>query len=194
MAGSNEVLRTASCTCATVEFACTGTPIVGAACYCTSCRAAGRLFAALPGAAAVLEADGGTAYALYRKDRVSCIRGADALREHRLTPASKTRRVVASCCNSPMFVEFAGGHWLSIYQGRFLAAQRPAIEMRTMTRDAPAGIAFNDGLPSYRTHSGRFMWRLLSAWIAMGFRAPNVDYVQGTLDVAPMSAKTAAVR
>jgi hypothetical protein len=174
----------AECVCGRVGLECSGPPIVGAACYCESCQKAGRLFATLPGASSILAADGGTAYALYRKDRIRCVKGAEALREHRLTPVSKTRRVVASCCNSPMFVEFSGGHWLSVYQGRFSEGQRPPIEMRTMTRDAPAGIAFDDGLPSYRTHSGRFMWRLLTAWIAMGFRAPKIDYVNGTLDVS----------
>jgi hypothetical protein len=29
------------------------------------------------------------------------------------------------------------------------------------------------------------MWRLLAAWVAMGFRAPRIDYVHGILDLAP---------
>jgi hypothetical protein len=183
MGESNRAIRTASCACGHVTLECTGAPIVGADCYCASCQRAGQIFGALPGGSPVLAGDGGTPYALYRKDRVGRASGAEALREHRLTPSSSTRRVVASCCNTPMFAEFSGGHWLSIYQGRFPTEERPPTEMRTMVRDAPAGVAFNDGLPSYRTHSGKFMWKLLAAWIAMGFRAPKIDYVGGTLDV-----------
>jgi hypothetical protein len=192
MAKSEAAIRAATCTCGRVALECKDAPIVGAACYCASCQKAGTLFEELPGGSPVLAADRGTPYALYRKDRVRCVSGAEVLREHRLTPSSKTRRVVASCCNAPIFVEFAGGHWLSIYQQRFPAGQRPPIEMRTMTRDAPAGIGFDDGLPSYRTHSGRFMWRLLAAWVAMGFRAPRIDYVHGILDLAakPADAET----
>ena len=104
------------------------------------------------------------------------------MREYRLTPASKTRRVVATCCNAPIFLEFSGGHWLSIYKDRFAKADQPALDMRTMTRDRRPGVEFTDGLPSYKTHSGRFMWKLLTAWAAMGFRAPKIDYVSGTVD------------
>ncbi|WP_269932723.1 hypothetical protein [Aminobacter sp. HY435] len=131
----------------------------------------------------VLEGDGGTDFALYRKDRVRCARGADLLREHRLTASSPTRRVLATCCNAPMFLEFKNGHWLSVYRRRFRPQDRPPVEMRVMTADRRAGVEFSDGLPSYARHSGLFMWRLLSAWAMMGFRSPRIDYVQGGTDV-----------
>jgi len=175
-------LRTAACTCGQVAFETRGEPIVTAACYCTSCQTAGQNLEARHGAPSVLEADGGTGYLLFRKDRVRCLRGQAHLREYRLTPASKTRRVVATCCNAPIFLEFSGGHWLSIYKDRFAKADQPALDMRTMTRDRRPGVEFTDGLPSYKTHSGRFMWKLLTAWAAMGFRAPKIDYVSGTVD------------
>ena len=174
--------RIASCGCGGVALEADGDPIVAAACYCTSCQEAGRKLETLEGAPAILNGEGGTAFVLQRKDRVHCLRGQDMLREFRLTPTSSTRRVVAACCNAPMFLEFTGGHWLSLYLGRFPPADPPALEMRTMTRDRRQGVEFSDGLPGYRTHSGRFMWRLLSAWVAMGFRAPKIDYVKGALD------------
>ena len=174
--------RTARCSCGACQLDLRGAPIVTAACYCTSCQAAGERFAALPAGSAVLASDGGTPYVLQRKDRVTCTQGAGLLREFRLKPDSPTRRVIASCCNSPMFLEFSGGHWMSIYRDRLAPEDRPRVEMRTMTMDRRAGVEFDDAIPSYRKHSGRFMWRLLVAWAAMGFRAPKLDYVKGTLD------------
>ncbi len=51
--------------------------------------------------------DGGTGFVLVRSDRVRCVKGGDKLQEHRLKPDSPTRRVLATCCNSPMFLEFS---------------------------------------------------------------------------------------
>lgn len=174
--------RAARCACGKCELSLVGAPIVTAACYCASCQAAGKAFEALPGGHPVLDSQGGTAVVLQRKDRVSCTRGAEHLKEFRLTPDAPTRRVVATCCSSPMFLEFSGGHWLSVYRDRLAPEDRPAVELRTMTAYRPAGVEFNDAVPSYRKFSARFMWRLLLAWAAMGFRSPRLDYVDGTLN------------
>jgi len=98
------------------------------------------------------------------------------LEEHRLTPDSSTRRVVATCCRSAIFLEFTKGHWLSMNRARF--ADPPAVEMRTMSRDRPEGVPPAQDVPAYATHSVRFMWRLFVAWAAMGFRVPRA--VAGT--------------
>ena len=172
----------ARCRCGKCELVLTGTPIVTAACYCESCQKAARKFTGLPHAEQVLLADGGTAFVLQRKDRVRCSRGADHLREYRLTPDAPTRRVVATCCNSPMFLEFKGGHWLSVYRDRLTPEDRPPIEMRTMTAYRPQGVEFHDAIPNHAKFSARFMWRLLWAWAAMAFRAPKIEYVNGKLD------------
>ncbi len=171
MRASPRNILTASCRCGQVAFEAIGDPITTAICHCTSCQAAGRRIEALPGAAPILDAGGGTAFALYRKDRVRCTQGGERLEDHRLTADAPTRRVVATCCNSAMFLEFAKGHWLSMYRDRFGDAA-PPIEMRVMTRDRPDGVTLPDDLPNHATHSGRFMWKLLTAWAAMGFRAP----------------------
>lgn len=179
--------RTASCACGAVTLDLIGKPIVAATCYCHSCQQAGEAFDALPGAAGVVEADGGTPYLLVRKDRVRWKTGTDQLEEHRLKADSPTRRFVARCCNAPVALEFTKGHWLSVYAGRIPADERPAPAMRTMTQDRPYGVEFNDAMPSYATHSGTFMWKLLAAWAAMGFRAPPVEKTAGwgLLDMTP---------
>lgn len=165
--GSPQFL-TAGCACGRVVFEARGAPIVGASCYCNSCQTAGRRIEQLPSAPTVLDADGGTSYLLYRRDRIACIKGSEHLQEFRLTPDLPTRRMVASCCNSAMLLEFTKGHWLTMYRRRF-PSDAPPVEMRVMTRDRPQAAQPSDDVPNYRTHNGKFMWKLLNARIAMLF-------------------------
>lgn len=162
----------ASCRCGTVQLEVTGAPILSVDCHCDSCQTASAGFGNLPGAPQVVNALGGTPFILQRKDRVRFARGAEALAEHRLRPEAKTRRMLASCCDSPMFLEFSGGHWLSIYRDRLPDGAAP-LEMRVMTGNRP-GAALPDDVPNYKTHSFKFMWRLFTAWAAMGFRVPKM--------------------
>lgn len=177
--GEPGMTRTASCPCGAVRLELSGEPIVAATCYCHSCQEAGRSFAALPGAPKVVGADGGTPYVLMRKDRLQWLSGSDQLDEHRLKPDSPTRRFVARCCNAPIALEFTKGHWLSVYSGRIAEAERPAAEMRTIVGDRPDGVELPGDIPNYRTPTGKFMWRLLKAWAAMGFRAPPIEATKG---------------
>ena len=75
-----------------------------------------------------------------------------------------------------MWLEFRGGHWISIYSALWPDGAAPAPELRTMTRDAEVDLP--DDLPNARTHSVRFMARLLAAWLRMGFRKPPVAEVR----------------
>lgn len=166
---------TIACPCGRCRIALTGQPILAAECHCTSCRQAAEGLESLPGAPQERSPTGGVPYVLWRKDRVGPITGAGHLADRRLGPQSTTRRIIATCCNAPMFLEFKGGHWLSIHAARWPATQRPAPALRTMTRDRPPGAPpLPDDIPNARTHSARFMLRLLGAWIAMGFRNPAV--------------------
>jgi len=162
-----------TCRCGQVHLTVTAEPILAAECECDSCRKAGAILADLPGGRPVAEASGGTHYVLYRKDRVA-IAGMEQLCGYRLTAASPTRRVVAACCNTPLFLEFKGGHWLSIYAGLWPQGDRPAATMRTMVGDMPAGQVPPDDMPNYKAQSFGFFWGLLSGWAAMGFRAPAI--------------------
>jgi hypothetical protein len=157
-----------------VEYEAIGAPITSAVCYCASCQQAGRALEQLPAAPPVLEPDGGTSVILFRKDRVRCVHGREQLEAHRLRPDSPTRRLVATCCNSAMFLDFTRGHWLSMYRRRF-PADAPQIEMRLMTKYRRAAVALDGDVPSHRGLSGGFMIKLLAARIAMGFRSPTFD-------------------
>jgi len=170
-----------ACACGEVQLTVEKAPIISAECHCNSCRDAGRRLQALPGAAAVLKPNGGTHFVLYRKDRVHVLKGTELLKEFRLTPESTTRRIVASCCKTPVFLEFKGGHWLSLYGQLWPEGTLPPLDLRTMTSDLPEGTVLPDDVPNGKRQSFQFFARLLGAWIAMGFRSPQIGYVNGEL-------------
>lgn len=161
------------CGCGKVRLDLTGAPMVSVECCCTSCRTAGTRMQGLPGAPVILTDYGATPFVLYRKDRVH-IEGAEHLAGFRLNPKSHSRRVVATCCNTPMFLDFELGHWLSLYGSLWPADSRPAIEMRTMTQDLDDRSALPDDVPNPKRQNATFFLRLLGAWVAMGFRVPKV--------------------
>jgi hypothetical protein len=166
----------ARCRCGKVELQIGGAPILRGICYCASCQEAGRRCQAVPGVASILAEDGGTDYVLYRKDRVRCVQGGDLFEERRLKPDSPTRRMYARCCNTAMFLDFTKGHWLTVYRGR-LPNNMPPATMRMMTAERPEGVILPDDMANYPRHSGKFMLKLLLAWMAMGFRRPAIDGV-----------------
>ena len=45
-----------------------------------------------------------------------------------------------------------------------------------MTKDRRAGVELANDVPNLSTHSGKFMFKLLTAWIAMGFRKPKITW------------------
>jgi hypothetical protein len=159
-----------TCTCGKTALTVSGPPIMVVECCCTSCRTAAARF---PGAPLRLGPQGQTHYVMQRKDRVT-LPPAASMAEMRLTPSSKTRRVVTTCCHTPLFAEFQGGHWLSLYASLWPADSRPAPQMRTMAGDLPDPSVLPADIPNSHSQSPRFMWNLLAAWVAMGFRAPKV--------------------
>jgi hypothetical protein len=164
-----------TCRCGKVKFEAVGTPILTGTCYCGSCQEAGRRFELLASAPPALDLDGGTNVILYRKDRVQCVTGLEYLEEHRLKTESPTRRVVATCCNSAIFLDFTKGHWLSMYRNRFPTGA-PPLEMRVMTKGRRAGDLLADDVPNYSGFSGKFMLRLLVARVAMGLHRTDITW------------------
>jgi hypothetical protein len=91
------VRLTASCRCGGVEIEATGAPIVNSVCYCADCQRGSRQIEDLPGAGSVRDDDGGTAYIVFRKDRIKCAKGADlaGIRVHRSAGPSDADRLPA---------------------------------------------------------------------------------------------------
>ena len=162
-----------ACACGSVRLEAQGAPMLSAVCHCTSCRTAGQALDAASGQDPIVDASGGTACVLWRKDRLRCIAGGALLEPHRLMPDSPTRRLVASCCMTPVLLDFTRGFWASAYRDR--VADAPPPTMRLMTGDAPGDVTLpDDGLPRLRGFSGRFMVKLLATWAMMGFRTPGI--------------------
>ena len=162
-----------ACACGAVGLEIIAPSMITVICHCTSCRTAGHAFDVRSPVAPIVDIAGGTAVVLWRKDRVRCVRGGERLVAHRLKPDAPSRRMVASCCQTPMFGDFTGGFWISIYRDRVTDAPEPS--MRVMTRDAPDGATFpQDGVGRFRGRPIAFLVKLLTTWAAMGFRNPRL--------------------
>jgi hypothetical protein len=79
-----------------------------------------------------------------------------------------------TCCNTPIFLEFESGHWLSMYGHLWPKGTRPSLELRTMTSDLSDSSVLPDDVPNSKRQSFSFIAKLLGAWIAMGFRSPKM--------------------
>ncbi|AOF93485.1 DUF6151 family protein [Sinorhizobium sp. RAC02] len=169
------------CACGQTHLEVAGNPILVSECLCNSCRAAAGRLATLPGARNTLTAYHATPAAEYRKDRIRILSGEENLKEFRLSPTARSRRVVATCCNTPVFLEMKGAHWLSLYLHLWPVETRPKAELRTMVGDLADPSGLPSDMPNLKTHTVTFYAKLLAAWIAMGFRNPKIA-VGGAID------------
>jgi len=157
----------ATCICGSVEIEIDGRPIASVVCYCDDCQEGARNIEALPGAPAVLDAAGGSAYLVYRKDRVSCSKGAALMQPLKIRPTSATNRVIAACCNSAMLLNFDDSkHWVDIYRDR-VRGTAPPTQMHVCTRFKQSAQAAPPGIPGYSGYPFKFLAQLLKARLAM---------------------------
>jgi hypothetical protein len=162
--GGTHLLR---CQCGAVECTAHGAPILTTVCYCDDCQAAATLLEALPGAPAIRDADGGTVLTLFRANRFAPTKGADKLVAHKLKPESITSRMVASCCNSAMYLSFdKGPHWVSTLRNR-LVGEKPPVKYRVMTRYRTSTLPYPDTAPTAKGFSLRFLGSMIRDAIAM---------------------------
>ena len=160
------ITRYASCECGRVQCRAVGEPILSAVCYCDDCQEGARQIEVLPDATSFRDADGGTPYLTYRDDRFSCTTGEELLVDYRIRERTPTRRVVASCCNSAMFLKFGPGFWVSAYRARF-EGDLPPLEMRTQTRFRRANTDLLHDVLSYRRFGMRLFAKLVTARVSM---------------------------
>ncbi len=164
--------RVAHCRCGAVEVGAWGEPIIVNACYCDDCQAAAQRLAASANLAPAASADGGTEFMVFRRDRIACTRGADRLQAMRLTDASKTRRMIAGCCATPMYLAFDDKRpWVSAFRASF-GPDAPPVEMRICTRFRRSEEKAEDGLLSHPGYPPAMMVRILAAWPLMLFSRP----------------------
>lgn len=160
--------RIVGCSCGKVQIEISGSPFMVNICHCDDCQRGSAQLEELPGAPKILDPYGGTPYVLFRKDRIVISRGREYLADQRIDGEKNTRRVVASCCNSPLFLDFEPGHWIDLYQLRF-DDPVPSARMRVQTRFMPPGATPDDGLPLHPGFPASMMVKLLATRIAMGF-------------------------
>ncbi|WP_449757862.1 GFA family protein [Dyella koreensis] len=154
-----------SCACGGVLLETRGRPIAAVACHCSDCQAAARQIEGLPGAPPILDACGGTAFLVLRKDRMRPVRGGELLRGLKLSSTSPTTRYVAACCNAMMYLGFDDAkHWVSMNRARF-DGEVPAVRMRVCTGSMPDGAVPAD-LPCYRGYPMSLMGGLVLAGFA----------------------------
>jgi hypothetical protein len=165
--GRSKSMRTARCSCGSVEIEALGTPIASVVCCCDSCQEGSRQIESLPNAPPILGADGGTAYILYRKDRVQYAKGAQLLRDHKTDVKSTTNRVVAACCSSAMVMRFDDAkHWVPVYRARF-EGELPPLQWRICTKYKRENAEVPADTPSSTMYPAGFMWKLLTSRISM---------------------------
>ena len=155
------------CACGQVAVEAVGSPITSVICYCDDCQEGARQIQSLPHAASIQDGDGGTAYLVFRKDRVRCLKGASLLRPHKIRGNSATNRLVATCCNSALFMNFDDSkHWVDIYRSRCQGAL-PPVQMRVCTRFRPDGRSIPTDVPGYSRYPVSLLMKLLVAKVAM---------------------------
>lgn len=159
----------ARCECGSVEFTVIGKPVLSIACHCDDCQQGSLKIEQLPNAPHILDQAGGTTYLLYRKDRMNCSKGAEHLRDCMLKDDSPTRRTIATCCNSFMFLDFKKGHWFSMHRAQF-EGNAPALQMRIQTKFKPEGSNVPNGASIYSTFPFKFIGKLMAARVAMLLR------------------------
>ncbi|WP_246731443.1 hypothetical protein [Methylocapsa sp. S129] len=143
-----------------------GAPIVSVVCYCDDCQEGARQIEALPNATSFRDADGGTPLLTYRDDRFSCSAGEDLLVSYKIREGAPTRRVVASCCNSAMFLKYRPGFWVSAYRARF-EGDLPPLEMRTQIQHRRADADLPRDVSCYRGFPMRLFAKLIAARVSM---------------------------
>jgi hypothetical protein len=158
---------TAHCECGRVALAMIGAPITSVVCYCDDCQEGARQIEALPDAPPVKDPDGGTAYIVYRKDRVRCSTGSQLLKSYKIKEGTATNRVVATCCNTALFLNFDDSkHWVDVYRAR-VPGVVPPLQMRICTKFKPGDGGTPADAPGYPAYPFKFLARLLAARLAM---------------------------
>jgi hypothetical protein len=162
-------VQTARCSCGSVEIEAFGAPITSVVCYCDSCQEGSHQIEELTNAPSIVGPDGGTAYILYRKDRVKYSKGEDLLKGYKIEDTSTTSRVVATCCGSAMVMRFDDAkHWVPVYRARF-QDDMPPVQWRICTKFKPENAIIPTDVPSSAMYPAGFMWKLLTSRIAMLF-------------------------
>ena len=164
------------CRCQRVKLEVTGPPSTATICYCAECQTASIIFQNRYGHPTA-GADGGTIHALWRKDRVRCVEGAEHLAGHRLAPNSPTKRVIATCCGAPMYLDRAGRPWVGIFIDRLPGEARPLPQMGVYAKDRVDPKQKSIEFRAYAGYSKRLHMRRWRAILRSRFATGHLGFV-----------------
>ncbi len=158
-------VHTARCACGTVEIALTTPPIAALSCCCDDCQAAAEALEALPGAPQFREPCGGTPAVLFPKTALTITKGRDKLEAHRLRDGARTKRMVATCCNTFLYIGFdRGPFWVDVVSARMDDAPPPRWRIQTRYLPEPPP----DDLPNHAKYPQALVWRIALAGVLAG--------------------------
>lgn len=144
-----------------------GRHIYCAACHCDDCQAAASTLEKLSTSGPIMDSYYGTHYILHRKDRYAVLGG--ELQAHKLRKESPTSRMLAGCCNTPMFLSFDNAqHWISIYRSA-VRGDAPALQSRIATKFYRRAEALPVDVPAYKTFPFKMIAQLLLSRAAIAF-------------------------
>lgn len=162
-----DVKSLVECACGRVGIELEGRHIYCASCHCDDCQAAAEQMQKLPSAAPILDPYRGTAFVLHRKDRYRIVRGGDQIKAFKLQQDSRTSRMIATCCNSPLFLSFDNSqHWISVYLIRF-GTHAPSVKARIATKFISEKTELPAFPPSYKTFPFKMIAALLGSRVLM---------------------------
>jgi len=141
----------ARCRCGRVVLEASRPHIVHLCCYCDDCQTAADLIDALPGGMSGRGPDGGTPHVLFRRDRVHVVSGDDVLKAYRVRRRTRTRRMVASCCNTAMFQIHDNSFPYRGIKSHLFDDPVPPVTMRIFTKFAPEPRRIPRDVKSSRT-------------------------------------------
>jgi hypothetical protein len=93
--------------------------------------------------------------------------GASLLRHYKIRANSATNRVIATRCNSALFLNFDDSkHWLDVYRSR-CQGSIPAVQMRIRTHFGREGRTVQTDIPGYSRYPISLLMKLIVAKAAM---------------------------
>ena len=158
-------VHTAHCACGAVQITLDAAPIAALSCCCDDCQAAAAELEALDGAPAFREPCGGTPAMLFHKTALKITRGRDKLTPYRLREDARTKRMVATCCNSFLYVAFdRGPFWIDVLSARIDNPPPPRwrIQTRFLDTDPPGDLKNHPKYPQ------GLVWRIALAGVLAG--------------------------
>ncbi len=164
------------CDCRKVRLRLHGACEASTICHCAECQTAAVVFRDQFDRN-IAEPGGGTTFGIWRKDRVECVMGADHLAGHRLVEESPSRRVIATCCDTPMFIDRKGRPWIGVFSDRFPDDRRPQPRWRTFCKDLADEPRDGFTIPRHSGYSLPLATRRWKALLATRFNTAHLTFV-----------------